>query len=258
MTVELALSPDSRRGTDPARFIAASAAAGFSAVGLAAADASVAGAALLEASGLRCHELLALMVSTDKEATLAQASQLAEAAARVRARWVLTIFLTPLESMNVPLLRRCAAMFAAAGAGLAVEFSPMGPVATLADALGVVGLADAGQAGVLIDTWHFFRGETTWEQLAQVPLEQIAYVQFDDALPLLPESTGFKKMMFETMDRRAMPGSGEFELERFAATLLDRGWDGLVSVEVLSAELRTRPEPEFAATAYQAAARYWR
>ena len=63
--------------------------------------------------------------------------------------------------------------------------------------------------------------------------------------------------MFETQDRRVLPGDGEFDLSRFAATLLDRGWDGTVSVEVLCADLRGTPEPEFAAMAYRSTARYW-
>jgi hypothetical protein len=46
-------------------------------------------------------------------------------------------------------------------------------------------------------------------------------------------------------------------LDRFAATLLDRGWQGVVSVEVLNQELRELPVPEFARRAYSAAAPYW-
>jgi len=64
--------------------------------------------------------------------------------------------------------------------------------------------------------------------------------------------------MKETLHRRVMPGDGTFELERFAATLLDRGWSGTVSVEVLNAGLRRLPVPEFAELAYRTAARYWR
>ena len=64
--------------------------------------------------------------------------------------------------------------------------------------------------------------------------------------------------MDETLNRRAMPGDGDFELERFASTLLERGWQGLVSVEVLSRDLRQLPVDEFAGRAYETTARYWR
>jgi len=70
---------------------------------------------------------------------------------------------------------------------------------------------------VLIDSWHFFRGGSTWEQLACIPLERIAYVQFDDA----PAPAGDSAMK-ETMHCRVMPGDSTFELERFATTLPDR------------------------------------
>ncbi len=127
--------------------------------------------------------------------------------------------------------------------------------------IGVPGLAaaarDAGFSalgmGVLIDSWHFFRGDSSWDQLTAVPLDRIAYVQFSDAPPPASEDG-----IHETMHRRVMPGEGTFELGRFAAVLLDRGWAGLVSAEVLSAGLRELPVPEVARLAYASTARYWR
>lgn len=63
--------------------------------------------------------------------------------------------------------------------------------------------------------------------------------------------------MHETIDRRAWPGDGEFDLDWFTATLRQRGWRGVVAVEVLSAELRRLPVAEFAHRGYQATVRYW-
>ena len=42
-------------------------------------------------------------------------------------------------------------------------------------------------------------------------------------------------MSRESSHRRAVPGEGVLELDRFAETMRDRGYDGIVSVEVLSA-----------------------
>jgi sugar phosphate isomerase/epimerase len=253
MVIEIGLTPDSRWDIDTPSLIAAASEAGFSALGMPGSRADAASAALLAGSGLRCHELLALVVSADEESALEQARLLAEAAGTVGAQWVLTTFLAPLDRTTAPLIQRCAAMFAAAGAGMAVEFSPLGAVPSIAAALAVVEAAGVGRAGVLIDTWHFFHGDSPWEQLERVPLDQIAYVQFDDALPPASEN-----MLKETMHRRAMPGDGTLGLDRFAATLLGRGWAGLVSVEVLSAELRRQPVRQFARLAYESTARYWR
>lgn len=184
---------------------------------------------------------------------MSQARQLAEVAAVMQAQWVLTTFPAPLNAATAPLIERCAAMFTEAGAGMAVEFSPLGAVTSISAALAVVEAAGARRAGVMIGSWHFFRGDSTWQQLADIPLDQIAYVQFSDAPPAV-SSNG----IHETMRRRVMPGDGTFELDRFASSLLDRGWAGLVSVEVLSAELRKLPVSEFARLAYANTARYWR
>jgi len=253
MSVELGLTPDARWDISPPGLVAAAGGAGFSALGMAGRRADAACAAALAAGGLRCHELLALVVTADAEATLTRARRLAEAAAVVNAQWVLTTFAAPLSGGTRPLIKRCAAVFAEAGSGMAVEFSPLGPVTSITAGLAVVEAAGAGRASVMIDTWHFFRGDSTWEQLERVPLDRIAYVQFCDAPPPVSENG-----IHETMQRRVMPGDGAFELDRFASTLLDRGWAGLVSVEVLSAELRELPVPEFARRAYQSTARYWR
>src|SRR5260370_34077897 len=190
-------------------------------------------AAALAAGGLRCHELLALVLSDEEEATLRGARELAEAAALVSARWVLTTCAVPLSPGTRPLIARCAAMFAEAGAGMAVEFSPLGAVTSIAAGLEVVKAAGVERAGVVIDSWHFFRGDSSWEQLERVPLDRIAYVQFNDALPPVSEDG-----MHETRHRGAMPGGGIFGLCRFASTLLWRGWSGGSSVGWPSAELR--------------------
>lgn len=63
--------------------------------------------------------------------------------------------------------------------------------------------------------------------------------------------------MADTMDRRAMPGEGELDLRRFAGTLVDRGWSGWISVEVLSSELRRLEVEGFAGRAYASSAPYW-
>jgi len=143
-------------------------------------------------------------------------------------------------------------MFAEAGAGMAVEFSPLGPVNSIGHGLDVVAAAGAGQAGLMIDSWHFSFSESTWEDLAQVPLDRVAYLQFTDAARPVSED-----LMEETMQRRQLPGDGFLDLGRFATTFLERGWEGMVSVEVLNRELRALPVPEFARRAYEATKPYW-
>lgn len=242
MPVRLALTPDTRRTDDVAALVDAARAAGFAALGLSAAQ--------VPGAGMPCHELLALVVGDDERATLTATAELAEAASVVGAEWVLAVFrcVPPARTM-----REVATRLADAGTGLAVEFSPLGPVASLEAGLRLVdAAADGGRAGLVVDTWHVCRGPTTWDDLGTVPLDLIAYVQFTDAPPPVSDDG-----MAETMERRALPGDGELDLERFAGVLLDRGWQGTVSVEVLNRAWRARPIDEFARMAHDRTAPYW-
>jgi sugar phosphate isomerase/epimerase len=249
--VQLALTPDGRWDFATADLVSAAHAAGFTALGINVERVDSAAAAAYAAAPLRCHEVLALVVSDDQPATLTAAERLADAAKSMKAAWVLTVFTTP---PSADIVARCAGMFDSAGAGMAVEFSPLGPIATIRDGMDVVRAARrGGRAGLLIDSWHFCFGDSTWDDLATVPLDDIAYVQFTDALE--PEFRD--RLVRESLHRRALPGEGILELERFAPTLLDRGWDGLVSVEVLSAELRELPVDELARRLHDTAAPYW-
>src|SRR4051812_30253506 len=94
MAFELALTPDSLADVAVDDFVAAAGAAGFAAVGLAAANATRDVTPVLERSGVRCHDVLALIVSDDCERTVAGAERIAEAAAAVGASWVLAVFLS--------------------------------------------------------------------------------------------------------------------------------------------------------------------
>lgn len=253
MPVEMALTPDSRWEVGLRPLVDAASAAGFSALGLPADRVDEATAGLLRASGLRCHELLALVVGQDEHGALAAGERLAEAAGAAGAEWVLTT--VPVEPVGpvATALRRCAALFDEVGAGTAVEFGPVGPVSSIAAAREVVAAVDGrGRAGVVVDSWHFSFGTSTWDDLASVPLDEIAYVQFADARA--PESD---RLLRETTNRRVVPGEGILELERFARVLRDRGWEGTVSVEVLSSELRALPVPDVVRRLHDAAARFW-
>jgi sugar phosphate isomerase/epimerase len=250
--VELALTQDTRRIVDTPALADAARAAGFRALGMVSGRVTPDDRGVLAAAGLRCHELLGLQVRADVEATTAMAERLAHDAHPIGAPWVLTTFEAGLADDVRAAVARCAAIFEEAGAGLAVEFSPLGPVATITDGAAVVAAAGGRRAGLVIDSWNFCLGASTWEELETVPLEQVAYLQFADALaplgPLDPE---------EAMTRRALPGEGVLELERFATTLRTRGWDGVVSMQVLSDELRALPVDEYARAVYDAGARYW-
>lgn len=250
MSIELGLTADARWTISPQALAASAGEAGFSAIGLWMPMAEVAQRAPL-GHGVRCSELMALFLTGNERKTLEIATRLATAVDTTGAEWVLTGPLTPPTDDCLALLARCAGLLAEAGARLAIEFSPFSQATSICDAVQWAKAA-GHRAAVLVDTWHFFRGPSTWEQLEQMPLDEIAYIQFDDAPPPITDD-GFR----ETMTRRVFPGQGTFALERFADTLHRRGWTGTVSVEVLNDGLAGLPVREFANEAYRSAARYW-
>jgi sugar phosphate isomerase/epimerase len=251
--VDLALTPDVRWSASTTELVLASSSAGFAALGVSARRVDSAAYGSYRAAGLRCHELLALIVSDDAEVTVGAAGELAAAAELMGAEWVLAVFRCALTSSTAAIIRECAAVFADVGAGMAVEFSPIGPISSIRAGLEVVDVAAAGgRAGLVIDSWHFCLSESTPKDLKSVPLDTVAYVQFADALPPVGED-----LIRETMDRRAVPGEGVLDLRGFASTLLDRGWNGLVSVEVLNTELQPAPTETVVPRIYAATRSFW-
>jgi sugar phosphate isomerase/epimerase len=256
---ELSLAPGAgvsiHGAADLDRYLGAVAGAGFGAVSLAldqvAGDAGTA-ARLLEAHGLRCHDLIGLQVGRDDAEALGSAQRLADTAGVLGAGHVLALLFTRVSSESIDRLGRCADVVAGAGAQLALEMPPIGPLDSIGAALAVVDAVGAGSVSLVVDTFHFFRGSSTWSELESLPLEALGYVQFDDALPVESED-----VMYETTQRRCMPGDGELDLERFVGTLVGRGWSGVVSVEVLSAELRSLDPADFARLAFRSTVRYW-
>jgi sugar phosphate isomerase/epimerase len=248
--VQLALTPDGRWDFPTPDLISAASAAGFTAVGVNADRVDAAAVEAYAATGVRCHELLALVVGDDESVTMASAEQLADHAQTVGAGWVLTVFTAKVPPQRI---QRYAKLFDGVGAGMAVEYTPLGAIPSISDGMEVVRAARrGGRAGLMIDSWHFHFSDNTWDDLATVPLEDIAYLQFTDALE--PEYR--ERMIRESLHRRTLPGEGIVELDRFATTLLEKGYDGIVSVEVLSAGIRELPVDVLVGRLY-ATAPYW-
>ena len=128
---------------------------------------------------------------------MASAELLADRAETIGAEWVLTVFTAKVPPQRI---ERCAKVFDGVGAGMAVEYTPLGAIPTIRDGMEFVRAASrSGRAGLMIDSWHFCFSDNTWEDLAAVPLDAIAYLQFTDALQ--PESR--QRLIRETLHRRA-------------------------------------------------------
>jgi sugar phosphate isomerase/epimerase len=209
--------------------LAGAAAAGFDAVGLD--DMTLAGrdagdaAALLDAYGLACTDVGVLR-------TREQAESLAALATATGAR----VCIAATDSIDD--LRTGAAILAEAGVRTALEFVPYGRVRTLSEGIDACAAVGWDRCGLLIDSWHFFRGGEEWDILRSLAAEQIALVHVNDAPPQVGD------LVHESRFRRLPPGEGTFPLAGFLDAFEEIGYDGVVSLEVLSASLRSRPPTE--------------
>jgi sugar phosphate isomerase/epimerase len=138
------------------------------------------------------------------------------------------------------------------GMRLAIEYMPISPLVSVRETVAIVQQVGTDRAGAMIDIWHHSRGPDSWDDLAAVPADTIAYVELNDALPLQSDA-----LAAETVSRRVFPGEGEFDVARFVRTLRAIGYRGMASVEILNEAWRDKPIKEFAAKAYQSAAAIW-
>jgi sugar phosphate isomerase/epimerase len=114
------------------------------------------------------------------------------------------------------------------GALVHLEFIPFTAIPDLESAWAIVEAADQPNGGLLLDTWHFYRGRPDLDLLARIPGERILAVQVDDAAA---EVVG---TLLEDTVRRLLPGEGDLDLPAVLEVLAHI--DGLRAVgpEVIS------------------------
>ena len=122
----------------------------------------------------------------------------------------------------------------AAERGIWVDIEPMPffGCPTVVDAMAVVGGAGRANAGVLMDSWHFFKTRQTLADLDAVPAERIRTVQLSNA----PRRQIEARLIDDTTKHRRWPGEGELPLVEFMRTLLAKGQVRTVGEEVFSLE----------------------
>ena len=132
-----------------------------------------------------------------------------------------------------------AEVFAAAGTRVGVEFMPFSGVRTLADAL--VLRKETG-VGIVLDTLHLLRSGCAASELASLAAADVVAVQLADgaAHPELPPAQ-------ESRTARLLPGTGAADIAGITEALDRIGHSGPMSIEVLSATLRTLPAEDLAA-----------
>ncbi|MCF2533640.1 sugar phosphate isomerase/epimerase family protein [Yinghuangia soli] len=209
---------------------------------------------LLGEVGLPCYELVSLSISADADATARSLANVLRLAPILGAQQVLAVATGPAEAVATN-TRRCVEALDYAGLGFALEFLPTRDIDSVGAALHLAELAapaDPAAFRLVVESWHFFRGPSTWQDMAELPLERIGFVQFADA----PEMVS-ADLHAESMGRRVLPGEGILDLAGFCDALVGKGYDGVISVEVLSDAWRRAPLEDFAAATLSSTRAAW-
>jgi sugar phosphate isomerase/epimerase len=125
---------------------------------------------------------------------------------------------------------------------VALEFVPTTNVPDAGVGQRIVAEADRANGGLCVDSWHHFRGRADDDLLRAMRPDRVFMIQLDDG-PRSPRDPDF---VTDTTQHRLPPGEGEFDLVHFLRLLGDMGVEAPISVEVLSAELATRPAADVA------------
>lgn len=113
-----------------------------------------------------------------------------------------------------------------------LEAMPFSGIPDLATALAIVERADRPNGGLLLDSWHWFRGRNTMDQLRGVPGERILAVQLSDG-PEVPAAD----LSAESMQARLLPGDGDWPLAGWLDAIASTGARPTFGAEVFSTQL---------------------
>ncbi len=208
--------------------------------------------------GLKMLGLQDLSINDDVAAVEADARKLVATGAALGARYLQAGITAPLGDKVVAATRAAHLICQDAGMDIAMEFLPFLPLASIGQTLEVLDRAGMTGRNIVVDTWHFFNGpdgrsaDGGWAALVGIPVERIAFVQFNDHGPLESDD-----LLSETIEKRVMPGEGIFDLKRFVATLRASGFNGIVGTENISRVTRFQPVDQVARRLMETATPYW-
>jgi sugar phosphate isomerase/epimerase len=207
----------------------------------------------LDQHGISCYELVPLSITDDRAVTEASVEEVRQLGPAVGARTVLAVARGPVTDALVDNTRLCGDALSELGISVAIEFLPSVEVNSIDRVLHLIDLAGVTGLRVMVDSWHFFAGPSTWGSLDDLPVEQLGFVQFSDAAPPVTDD-----VVHEYRQRRVMPGEGVHDLRRFADVIARKAPDVTVSVEVLSEAWRQRPPAAMIRASLAATRPFWR
>jgi sugar phosphate isomerase/epimerase len=130
---------------------------------------------------------------------------------------------------------------------VALESFPWSALANTRIAIDLLRRADAPNAGLLIDVWHFYNGGAHPDQLTDLPNAGITGFQLNDG-PLVHDD--FQQ---HARAERELPGEGELDVIGLICAVRRTGFTGPYCVESNTPEFRNLPVSEAAQRAADAA-----
>lgn len=130
------------------------------------------------------------------------------------------------------------------GVNLAFEFLgfPWCAVRTVAQAWEIVSTLDLPTIGMVIDTCHWYAGDSTLESIRALDARKLAVFHINDVEPVPKEQI--------TDAQRLFPGDGVIPLADIVAAVRAIGYDGVASVEIFRPEYWARDPHAVAHQAY--------
>ena len=214
---------------DPPALITACAEAGFDAVGLRLIQVTPttpgydlmddhalmrATKAAMRATGLAVSDIEFVKITPDID--LGALNRVLDAGAELGARHLIT---APYDEDHLRLADRLAAIDAAArarGLSAVMEFFPWTSVPDLTTCHAVVEAAGAGP-GLLVDSLHFDRSQSSLAELATIPAQRLRFAHLCDARVAPPYT--IEELLRTAREDRLPPGEGEIDLGAFVAAL---------------------------------------
>ncbi len=134
--------------------------------------------------------------------------------------------------------------------GIAFEFLgfPWSSVQTVAQAWEIVRAADRASLGMVIDTCHFYAGNSTLDSIRAVDARKMAILHINDVEAMPKEKI--------TDANRLFPGDGVIPLKEIIGAVRGIGFDGVASIEIFRPEYWAREPLAVAREAKQKALKY--
>jgi 2-keto-myo-inositol isomerase len=129
------------------------------------------------------------------------------------------------------------------GVKIGLEYLPWTSVDTIKKAWEIVRGVNYSNGGIILDTFHYFKGHPSRDELKEVPIERIFIVHLDDVEDLEAD------LLTLTRKHRLPPGEGIFVFDEILEYLFAGGYEGYYSLEILNQSHPLRDPVELAISA---------